>query len=138
MEAEQAQDSALGTRHSALAGRAAPARPARRAGWVASIRRQRLAVVGAAIVGFFVVLALVGPRVAPYSPTEQHIRDRLRPPNGTYLLGSDEFGRDILSRLLYGAGISFQVGIIAVGLSGVVGVLLGLIAGYVGGWLDGI
>jgi peptide/nickel transport system permease protein len=137
-EAKQAQDSVLSPQSSALAQRAAPARSVRRAGWWASIRRQRLAVVGATIVGFFVVLAIVGPRVAPYSPTEQHVRDRLKPPNGTYLLGSDEFGRDILSRLLYGAGISFQVGVIAVGLSGVVGVLLGLISGYVGGWPDGI
>src|SRR5919107_3708240 len=101
MEAEQARDSGLGTQQSALAQHSAPARPVRRAGWWASVRRQRPAVVGAAIVGFFVVLALVGPRVAPYSPTEQHVRARLRPPNGTYLLGSDEFGRDILSRLLY-------------------------------------
>lgn len=113
-------------------------RRARNAGWLASLRRQRLAVIGAAIVGFFVVVALVGPRVAPYSPTEQHFRDRLVAPNRTYLLGTDEFGRDILSRLLHGAGISFQVGVIAVGLSGIVGVLLGLIGGYLGGWVDGI
>jgi peptide/nickel transport system permease protein len=138
MEAEQSQDAALSTPLSALAQRAAPTRQVRRTGWLASARRQRLAVIGATIVGFFIVLAIIGPRVAPYSPTEQHFRDRLRPPNGTYLLGTDEFGRDILSRLLHGAGISFQVGVIAVGLSGVVGVLLGLVAGYVGGWVDGI
>lgn len=123
---------------SALAQQAEATRRVRRTGLLASILQQRLAVIGGVIVGFFIVLAIVGPRVAPFSPTEQHFRDRLKPPSSTYLLGTDEFGRDILSRLLHGAGISFQVGVIAVGLSGALGVLLGLIAGYAGGWVDGI
>jgi peptide/nickel transport system permease protein len=123
-------------RKGAATGREAAQRVPRRTTWWGAIRRQRLAVVGGLIVLFFIVVALVGPRVAPFSPTEQHFTDRLKPPSATYPFGTDEFGRDILSRLLHGAGISFQVGVIAVGLSGLVGVLLGLLAGYLGGWFD--
>lgn len=97
---------------------------------------QRLAVAGAVIVGFFLVIAVIGPLLAPYDPLKQTIRERFFPPSGIHLLGQDEFGRDILSRLLYGARISFEVGVISVALSGLFGVVLGLIAGYVGGWLD--
>src|SRR5262245_51960145 len=103
-----------------------------------SIRQQRLAMTGLILVVFFALVAAVGPAFAPYGPTEQFIDDRLQPPSAHYLLGTDEFGRDILSRLLYGARISFQVGAIAVGIAGVAGILLGLIAGYRGGWVDNI
>jgi peptide/nickel transport system permease protein len=89
-------------------------------------------------VGFFVLVAIVGGWAAPYSVSAQHVRDRLKPPSATYLFGTDEFGRDILSRLMVGAGISLQVGVISVGISGVAGVLLGLLAGYIGGWVDAI
>src|SRR5258708_26823386 len=68
----------------------------------------------------------------------QHVRDRLQPPSSMYLLGTDGFGRDLLSRLLCGAGMSFQVGLISVGISGSSGVPLGLVAGYTGGWLDAV
>ena len=100
--------------------------------------RQRLALTGLCIVAIYVIVALAGSWVAPYSFSAQHVRDRLQAPGGAYLLGTDEFGRDILSRLLLGARISFQVGVIAVGISGIAGVLLGLVAGYIGGWLDAV
>jgi peptide/nickel transport system permease protein len=64
--------------------------------------------------------------------------DRLQAPSGSHLFGTDQFGRDILSRLLYGARISFQVGVIAVGISAVIGVVLGMVAGYFGGVIDSI
>jgi peptide/nickel transport system permease protein len=115
-----------------------PARQARRATIWQSIRRQRLALTGAILVTFFAIVAVIGPAIAPHGPTEQIIADRLQPPAGKYLLGTDEFGRDIYSRLLYGARISFQVGAIAVGIAGTLGILLGLVAGYVGGWVDNI
>jgi peptide/nickel transport system permease protein len=117
---------------------AAPAPVARRKGWLQQLLRQRLALTGLVLVGMFVLIAVVGGHIAPYDFSTQHVRDRLQPPSLTYLLGTDEFGRDILSRLLYGAAISLQVGFISVGISGVAGVLLGLIAGYRGGWLDGL
>src|SRR5215204_4521117 len=112
-------------------------RPHRQSLW-RSIRQQRLAMTGAVLVAFFAFVALIGPEVAPFGPTEQFTADRLQPPNATYYFGTDEFGRDIFSRLLYGARISFQVGAIAVGIAGTLGILLGLIAGYAGGWVDNV
>ena len=95
-------------------------------------------MTGAILVLFFAIVALIGPAMAPFGPTEQFIDDRLQPPSAAYRLGTDEFGRDIYSRLLYGARISFQVGAIAVGIAGTLGILLGLVAGYSGGWVDNI
>ncbi len=95
-------------------------------------------MTGALLVLFFAVVAVVGPALAPYGPTEQFSQHRLQPPSRAYPLGTDEFGRDILSRLLYGARISFEVGAIAVGLAGLLGVLVGLVAGFSGGWVDNV
>jgi len=117
-------------------GRVAEGRPVRRPSAWASLRRQKLALTGALLVAFFGLIALVGPSLAPHGPTEQFSQDRLQAPSRAYPLGTDEFGRDILSRLLYGARISFQVGAIAVGIAGAVGIGLGLVAGYRGGWVD--
>ncbi|MBV9542947.1 MAG: ABC transporter permease, partial [Chloroflexi bacterium] len=116
----------------------APAPVRARTSWIKQLLRQRLALTGLCIVAVFLLMAMLGGLLAPYSFSTQHIRDRLQPPSSTYLFGTDEFGRDILSRLLFGAGISFEVGIISVGISGVAGVMLGLLAGYVGGWVDAI
>ncbi len=107
----------------------------RRRAWQA-FRRQRLAVAGSVIVALFVVVALLGPKAAPYDPVKQNVRIRFQAPSSAHLLGTDEFGRDLLSRLLHGAWISCEVGIISVALAGLFGVLLGLVAGYRGGWLD--
>ncbi|MDQ2783383.1 MAG: ABC transporter permease [Chloroflexota bacterium] len=107
----------------------------RQRAWSA-LRRQKLAMVGVVIVGFFLVIAVIGPKIAPYDPLKQTIRERFAPPSQAHWLGQDEFGRDILSRLLHGAWISFEVGVISVALAGIFGVVLGLVAGYWGGWLD--
>ncbi len=109
--------------------------PRRRRAWSA-LRRQKLAMAGVVIVGFFLVLAVIGPKVSPYDPLKQTIRERFARPSHAHWLGQDEFGRDILSRLLHGAWISFEVGVISVALAGLFGVVLGLVAGYWGGWLD--
>jgi peptide/nickel transport system permease protein len=101
----------------------------KRRGLWAGVLRQKLAVIGLVIVGFFAIVAIVGPLVAPSGPTEQFPEYRLQGPSAEYWFGNDEFGRDIFSRLLYGARISFQVGVIAVGISAVIGVLIGLVAG---------
>ena len=103
-----------------------------------SIRRQPLALTGAIIIAVFAFIALFGGYLAPYGPTQQFSKHILEAPNRTFWLGTDEFGRDILSRLLYGARVSFQVGIISVGLAGGIGTVLGLIAGYKRGWIDSI
>src|SRR5215213_4772317 len=103
-----------------------------------AIRRQRLAVTGFLLILFFALVALLGPSLAPHGATEQFSKDRMQSPNSTYPFGTDEFGRDILSRLLYGARISFKVGIIAVGIAGTFGVVFGMAAGYLRGWTDNI
>jgi peptide/nickel transport system permease protein len=117
---------------------AAAARAPRRDSLWRAIRSQPLALTGALLVALFALIALIGPSIAPHGPTEQFIEDRLQAPSAAYPLGTDEFGRDIYSRLLYGAGVSFQVGAIAVGIAGALGILLGLIAGYAGGWVDNV
>jgi ABC-type dipeptide/oligopeptide/nickel transport system permease subunit len=100
------------------------------------IVRQRLALTGIILVAFFAAVALVGPYVAPHGKTEQFSGQRLKPPSREFLLGTDEFGRDVFSRLLFGARISFQVGIIVVGIAATFGIVFGIIAGYRGGWTD--
>src|SRR4051812_11299972 len=120
---------------SALAGQARPAR--KRTIWGA-IRRQRLALTGFVIILFFALIAIIGPSIAPHGATEQFSKHRLESPSRAYPFGTDEFGRDILSRLLYGARISFQVGLTAVGIAGTFGVLFGMTAGYFRGWTDNV
>jgi peptide/nickel transport system permease protein len=117
---------------------AAGHRVSKRPGLFRVILQQRLALTGIAIVGFFLVVALIGPWVAPHGATEQFAGMQLQPPSSEFWFGTDEFGRDVFSRLLYGARISFQVGVISVGISAVIGIVLGLVAGYFGGWIDNI
>jgi peptide/nickel transport system permease protein len=95
------------------------------------------AMVGAAILVLFLLTALAAPWVSPADPTLQNLDARLSPP-GTegYLLGTDRLGRDILSRILWGARLSLLVAVAAVAISVLLGVTLGLISGYVGGWVD--
>ena len=99
--------------------------------------RQRLVRVGGAIVSLVIAAALSAGVAAPYSPTQQDIRSILRPPSGSHLLGTDELGRDTLTRVLFGAQVSLEVSLIAVGISLLAGTLLGLVAGYVRGLTDG-
>lgn len=100
--------------------------------------------IGAIIVGFLLLVVILGPSLAPHDPTAQELADRLKPPfwaeGGSlrYPLGTDDLGRDILSRMMYGVRISLLVGGLAVLLSGAIGVTLGLLSGYFGGWVDDI
>lgn len=91
---------------------------------------------GATLVALVLLVALLGPFLAPFDPAEQFLERRLEPPSGTHLLGLDELGRDIFSRLLHGARISVSVGLAVVVLAGLVGTALGALAGFVGGRLD--
>ncbi len=100
--------------------------------------RSNLARVGLAIVGFFVLLALVAPFLTPYSPIDQTLVERLKPPTVAHPFGTDNLGRDVLSRVIHGARISLQVGVIAVLVGLVVGTLIGLVSGYAGGWADSV
>jgi peptide/nickel transport system permease protein len=91
---------------------------------------------GALILLFFIAAALCAPLIAPADPLAQNVVASLRPPSPDHLLGTDKLGRDIFSRMLYGARISLVVGIAVVLIAGAIGTLLGLIAGYSGGLLD--
>ena len=102
------------------------------------LRRNRLAVFGLVIMLLLVVVAVFAPWIAPYDYAAQNLSDAFEPPCAKYWLGTDDFGRDILSRLIYGARISLQVGLFAVWLSMCVGGVLGAIAGYYGGKVDDI
>jgi peptide/nickel transport system permease protein len=97
-----------------------------------------LALTGLLIIALLVVLALVGPRIAPYDPFDVVTRSKLRPPSAEHLFGTDEMGRDILSRVLTGAPITLRVGLLVIVWISVIGVPLGAIAGYVGGTVDTI
>lgn len=102
------------------------------------VRANKRLLVGGIGLAVIVVAALVGPLIAPFSPIEQHLDSRLQAPSGTYLLGTDNLGRDLLSRLLYGLRPSLVSGLAAVGLAAVAGTLLGLLAGFLGRWPDAI
>lgn len=106
--------------------------------WWQVLLKQRLAVTGLIIIGFFLLIALFGPLLAPYTPFEMAPSASRQAPSSAHWFGTDEFGRDVFTRLLYGARISFQVGIISVGIAAAIGIVLGMIAGYFGGWADNI
>jgi peptide/nickel transport system permease protein len=92
--------------------------------------------VGAIIVLAFMVTAIFAPALAPYDPTKTNVPRRLEAPSADYRLGTDELGRDVLSRVIHGTRISLLVGVVAVLLAMGIGVTLGALAGYFGGWLD--
>jgi peptide/nickel transport system permease protein len=92
--------------------------------------------LGVAIIVLVVLMAVTAPLIAPFSPTAVDPPRRLSPPSATHVLGTDELGRDILSRIEYGAQISLQIGLVSVTIAAVLGVMIGLAAGYYGGRLD--
>jgi peptide/nickel transport system permease protein len=106
-------------------------------GW-RSFKKNKMALVGTGIVLFFILLAIFAPLLAPYGINEQKLSLRLQAPSKEHLFGTDDFGRDILSRVIYGARISLWVGFFSVLGSVVAGSLLGIIAGYYGRWIDGV
>jgi peptide/nickel transport system permease protein len=97
--------------------------------------RNPIGLVGAAIVLFTVLLALLAPVISPYVPSAQGY-GRLMPPDAAHWMGTDELGRDQLSRIIYGARVSLQVGAISVVLALVAGLVIGVLAGFYRGWLD--
>ena len=103
---------------------------------VHSFRRNQLAIVGLIIILGLLISAVFAPWLAPYDPTEQHLPDKRTRPGDKYLLGADEFGRDILSRILFGARVALMVGVLAVLIALAFGLIFGTIAGYVGGFID--
>jgi peptide/nickel transport system permease protein len=110
--------------------------PGRRA--LRRLLRRPAAVFGLAIVTLFVVAALLAPIVAPADPIATNWGAIRKAPSALYWFGTDENGRDLLSRVIYGARASLQAGVISVAISIAVGLPLGLLAGYVGGWIDAV
>jgi peptide/nickel transport system permease protein len=102
------------------------------------LRSSNLARVGIGIVGFFILVALLAPVIAPYNPLDQTLVMRLKPPSMQHLFGTDHLGRDVLSRVAYGARISLQVGMVSVVLGLSIGTLLGLLSGYAASWVDSV
>ncbi|MDI6894719.1 MAG: ABC transporter permease [Bacillota bacterium] len=99
--------------------------------------RNRVAVFGAAVLFLEILVAVLAPWLAPHDPTKLQLGSVLLPP-GTpgHMLGTDEFGMDVSSRLIYGARISLTVGVVVVSISAALGIILGALAGYYGGWVD--
>lgn len=119
----------------AVAGNpSAPEAPWRKA--VRQMRRNPTAMLGLAVLVVLTFLALAAPWIAPYDPIKQNPLMSFQAPSGQHWLGTDQFGRDILTRLLYGARISLRIGLVAVGIAIAFGGLLGLVSGYYGGWID--
>ncbi len=102
------------------------------------LSRNRLAVAGGAVVLVFFVLSAFPHVFAPQEPDRINVLKILQPPSKTNLLGTDELGRDVLSRMVHGARISLTVGFVAVGIAIAIGLVVGLFAGYYGGWVDAI
>ena len=103
-----------------------------------TFKKNKSAMVGLGIVVFFIILAIIGPYIAPQGTDDQNLSIRLQAPSSEFWFGTDDLGRDVLSRILHGAQLSLSVGLTAVLMSAVVGSFLGIIAGYYGRWIDTI
>jgi peptide/nickel transport system permease protein len=108
-------------------------------GWLSRLVRNRSGFVGLILIGFFVLISVLGTvGLTPYPPLEQHAVDRLTSPSATYPLGTDLFGRDLASRIMKGGSNSLRVAVLSVSLATLFGTLLGITAGYAGGWVDNV
>ena len=107
--------------------------------WSDALRRFKQnqgAVLGFGVILFMVVVAVFAPLIATHDPFKQNLRNTLSPPSAEGFFGTDQFGRDLFSRVVHGARISLPVGLIAVGLAALIGIPFGLISAYYGGWVD--
>jgi len=105
-------------------------------GLVYAFNRNKISWIGVVILTLLILMALLAPVISSFNPVEQHIIDRFKSPSATYWLGADEYGRDIFSRIIWGSRISLSVGTISVILGMMIGGMLGIIAGYRGGFWD--
>lgn len=103
---------------------------------VQEFTRHKLNLVGFGIVLCLTVAGVFAPWVAPSDPINTNIADRRQPPNSDHLMGTDSIGRDVFSRMIYGARISLKYSVLTVSISLLIGIVMGLVSGYVGGWVD--
>jgi peptide/nickel transport system permease protein len=94
-----------------------------------------IVIFGVVIILLVIIVAIFAPLLAPYDPYEQNLSESLQKPSTQHLLGTDSLGRDTLSRLIFGSRNSLMVGVVALGIAAIVGITIGLLAGYLGGWV---
>jgi peptide/nickel transport system permease protein len=100
------------------------------------LKRNRMAMVGLGLVLGMFVVSIFAPWLAPYDPNSINLKEVLMPPSAAHYLGTDTLGRDVLSRIIFGSRVSLKVGFVAVGLATLIGLFVGALAGYYGGWVD--
>ncbi len=100
--------------------------------------KNKAAVVGGIIILFFIIVSIIGPSLVKTDPLAQNLLNKLQPPSKEHWFGTDNFGRDIFSRIIHGTGLTLTVGFLSVAVGGTIGVIIGILSGYYGGWLDTI
>lgn len=98
--------------------------------------RSKTNILGLGIVFLLATAGVFAPMIAPYDPMQQDIVNRLQPPNSEHLMGTDQLGRDLFSRVLFGARISLKISVLVVAISVLIGTVMGVVSGYAGGWVD--
>lgn len=102
------------------------------------LKRNRLSIAGGLLIALLFLVAIFASIISPYSPTEIDLGRILQAPSPDHILGTDDLGRDVFTRMVYGTRISLSVGFVAVGIAVLIGVIVGALAGYFGGWVDNI
>jgi peptide/nickel transport system permease protein len=102
------------------------------------LQRNRLATLGFWVITTLLFISLLAPFIAPYDPFQIHAWDILSPPSMKHFFGTDDLGRDVFSRVVYGTRVSLLVGFVAIGIATFIGTLIGLISGFFGGWIDSV
>lgn len=100
------------------------------------IQKNKMAMIGGYIILFYIIVAIFAPLIAPYDPLEMNLLNKLQPPSLENWMGTDDKGRDVLSRLIYGSQLSLTVGVVSVAIGAFVGIILGLVSGYYGKMVD--
>jgi len=102
------------------------------------LRANPLSMIGFFVVIFWLIVSIAAPLLSPYNPTQQDIPNRLDPPSAEHLAGTDQLGRDVLSRVLHGGRLSLPAGLAVILIAGAIGTVVGALAGYIGGWFEEI
>lgn len=113
-------------------------RKAKGADLAKALIKNKMSLVGGSIVLIYIILAVLAPLISPYDPYEIDLVNKLQPPSSDHIMGTDDKGRDIFSRILYGSQLSLAVGFVSVFIGALFGIVLGIISGYYGGWVDTI
>ena len=100
------------------------------------LKKNKAALVGGFLIILFIITAFVGPLLLSQDPNEVQVANKLQPPSAEHWFGTDNYGRDIFTRIIYGMELTLRVGFLSVAIGGAVGVVFGIVAGYYGGWID--